>query len=142
MPPTLVAATEQASLRHVAACCRFYHDRAGHVRMNVAEVLVGAGRGERERKTVVGIERLRSLEGVVGDGDPVRDVVLVGPGHRGAGFYRHRLRIEGEIVDADGRRRSRWSLRPGEQHTASQYRPDRGADERRADCTSQHDLVL
>src|ERR1700723_2965469 len=100
MPPTLVAATERASLRRVVARCRFYHDRAGHVRMNVAEVLVGARRGEGERTTVVGIERWRSLEGVVGDGDPMGDVVLVGPGDCGAGLHRHRLRIEGEVVDA------------------------------------------
>src|SRR5580693_2666521 len=98
MPSMLAVATERASLRRVAARRRFYHDRPGHVRMNVAEVLVGARRGEGERKAVVGVERLRSLEGIVGGGEPMRDVVSVGPGHRGAGLHRHRLRIEGEVV--------------------------------------------
>jgi hypothetical protein len=67
--------------------------------MDVAEILVGAGRSESERKAVIGVERRRSLEGVVIRGDPVRDIVLVGPSNRGARFYRQRLWREGEVVD-------------------------------------------
>src|ERR1700720_3896483 len=89
------------------------------MRMHVAEVLKGTRRGERERKAIVGVERLRSGKGVVGCADAMRDIVLVGPGPRGAGLYGHCLRREGEIIDRDRTRRAR---RPGDQDAASQAR--------------------
>src|SRR5262249_4650005 len=53
------AASGQASRRGIASGCRLHHNRSGHVRMERAEVLIHAGRRERERVLVVGIERLR-----------------------------------------------------------------------------------
>ena len=50
-----------------------HHDRARHMRMNVAEVFVGAGRGEREREAAVRVERLR-LEQIARRGDRMRRV--------------------------------------------------------------------
>jgi hypothetical protein len=52
-----------ASLCGVAARCRFDDDRANHVRVQIAEVLVGPRRGEGERIAVVGVERLRFFKG-------------------------------------------------------------------------------
>src|ERR1700733_760843 len=105
------------------------------MRMNVAEVLIGTRRGERERIAVVGVERLRSLEGVIGCGDAMRDVVLVGPGHRGAGLHGQRLRREGEIVDRHGGCRA---CRPGNQDAAGQARTDDRAKYGRDKCRSHH----
>src|SRR6202030_3694970 len=105
------------------------------MRVNVAEVLKGTRRGERERKAVVGVERLRSGKGVVGCGDAMRDVVLVGPGHRGAGLHRQLLRREGEIVDRHGGRRG---LCAGDHDVAGQARPDDRAKHGRDKSRSHH----
>src|SRR5437588_12408916 len=55
-----------ASLRSIATRCRFDDDRAHHVGMQIAEILVGPRRGEGERITVISVERRPFLEGVVG----------------------------------------------------------------------------
>src|SRR6202035_5997131 len=104
MPPKPVAASDRALLRSVASGRRFYHDRPGHVRMQRAEILVSARRRERERISVSGVQGFR-LELLADRGDRMRDVVLVGPGDGRAGLDRQFLRIEGEVVDADGPRR-------------------------------------
>jgi hypothetical protein len=54
-----------------------HHDRARHMRMNVAEIFVGAGRGEREGEFVVGVQCLRPWKGIIVRGNAVRDIVLV-----------------------------------------------------------------
>src|SRR5580693_1288073 len=105
------------------------------MRVNVAEVLKGTRRGECERKAVVGVERLRSGKGVVGCGDAMRDIVLVGPGHRGAGLHGHRLRREGEVIDRDGGRRAR---RAGNQDAAGQARTHDRAKHGRSKNGSHH----
>jgi len=71
-----------ASLRDVAARCRYEDDRTHHAGVNVAEVLVGSRRGEGERIAVVGVERLRFGERVARRGNAVRDIVPVGPDGR------------------------------------------------------------
>ena len=43
----------------------FYDDVAGHMRMDVAEIFEGAGRGKRDRIAVISIQRLRSGKGFV-----------------------------------------------------------------------------
>ena len=53
---------ERALLRRVAAGRRFDHDSSRHVRMQGAEILVRAGRREREREFVLRVERLRLEE--------------------------------------------------------------------------------
>src|SRR5213080_4867197 len=65
------AAVGRASSCRVAPGRRFDHDGAGHVWMQRAEILIGAGRREREREFVPRIERLR-LEELAARGDGVR----------------------------------------------------------------------
>src|SRR3981081_414139 len=72
-------------------------DGPGHMRVQRTKILIVAGRGEGERKTVVGIHRLRPELARRDDG--VRNVVVVLPGHGGAGLQRGRLRLKGEIAD-------------------------------------------
>src|SRR5215467_1737399 len=112
------------SLRSVAARCRFDDYRAHHVGMEITEVLIGSRRGEGERIAVISVERPRFLEGVIRRGNAVRNIVLVGPGHGGAGFHCQRLWPEGEVVD---RHYTGRTISPGEQHTGCQKRADGSA---------------
>src|SRR6516164_1071767 len=66
--------------------------------MQRAEILIGAGRREREREFVPRIECLRPEE-LAARGDGMRDVVLVGPGDGRACLHGEALRREGELVD-------------------------------------------
>ena len=66
--------------------------------MQRAEILICAGRRERQREFVFRIERLR-LEEPAARGDRMRDIVVVGPGHGRARLHRDALRVEGELVD-------------------------------------------
>jgi hypothetical protein len=113
-----------------------HHDRARHMRMNVAEVFVGAGRGERKREFVVGVQCLRPSEGIIVRGNAVRDIVLVVPGHGSAGLHGQRLRREGEI--ADRHRARRRILRPARQHDHAKQngrrRTERSRNEFAAHC--------
>src|SRR6516225_4022394 len=54
-----------ASLRRVAARCRFDDDRADHVGVWITEVLISPRRGEGERIVFVSVERPRFLKGVI-----------------------------------------------------------------------------
>jgi hypothetical protein len=89
-PPKVSQALGSAPIAHrytmALAAIWLHHDRARHMRKNVAEVFVGAGRCEREREFVVGVQGLRPSKRIVVRGDAVRDIVLVVPGHGSATF--------------------------------------------------------
>src|SRR6516162_7519963 len=93
--------------------------------MQITEVLVGPGRGESERITVIGVERLRFREGVVGRTDAMRNIVLVGPGHGRASLHRLCCWREEKVVDRDC---IRCALGPSKQDTSRQHRADDRAE--------------
>src|SRR5882757_4590706 len=69
------------------------------MRVQRKKILVYNGCRERERETVVGIERLRPER--AGRDHRVRDVVAVFPGDWGADLHRELLGLKGEVVDVD-----------------------------------------
>lgn len=75
-------------------------DFSDHVRMQATEVFEGTGAGERERKRIVSIERLRSEYLVLVD-HRMRDIVVIDPLHRRSHRNRQLRGREGEIVDSD-----------------------------------------
>src|SRR5689334_16456502 len=87
------------SALHDTSRLRFHDDGSGHVRMQRAEVLVGARRGEGERELAVGVHHLGAER--VRRHDRVRDVVLIRPGDGRASFDLQLLRPEGEVSDLD-----------------------------------------
>src|SRR5690349_10094071 len=107
--------------------------------MQITEVLVGSWRGEGERIALVSIECRRLLEDVVGGADAVWDIVLIGPGHRGARLHRQRGWREGKVVY---RHHGRRVLSPGQQHSCCQRRADDRTEDRTTDNRTQHLFLL
>src|SRR3974390_2415797 len=92
-----------------------HDDFCGHLGMDGAEVVVGAGRGEKERKRGVGIEYFGFEGGFVIADDGVRNVIAIGPLDGGAGRDRQRGGREAEVIDfyfLDFRGRSGWGRWP------------------------------
>jgi hypothetical protein len=73
--------------------------------MQRTEILICAGRREREREFVFRIERLR-LEELAARGDDMRDVVVVDPDDARASLHGDALRSERELVNFHLRIRS------------------------------------
>ena len=69
-----------------------------HMRVQAADIVVGARRIELAGKALVGIQRMR-LHLQIGADDTVRDVVVIDPCYRCAGFHLQRCRRKGEVVD-------------------------------------------
>src|SRR5690242_9245168 len=103
--------------------------------MQITEVLVGSRRGESERIAVIGVERLRFLESVVGRADAVRNIVLVGPGYGSASLHGHCAWREEKVVN---RHRVRRALGAGKQDTSCQHRADDRAEYGTSDNRTQH----
>src|SRR6516164_10936437 len=88
--------TKTAALAHIVAAPESFHDYFPcHMRMQAAEIIVGAGAGERKRKRVVSVQRLRP-EGLVLVDHAVRDVVVIDELHRGPNGNRELWRVEDE----------------------------------------------
>src|SRR5579864_5546562 len=111
------------TLRTTSASRSFHNDFSRHLRMQAADVIVGAGVREGEGERVVGVERFRSKSLVLVD-HAVRDVIAVDPRHRRPGRNRQLLRAKGEIVDLD---------------FAGPLRRDRSERQRRAEQRTQQD---
>src|SRR6266545_6481434 len=74
-------------------------DGAGHLRVDRAEVAIGAWLRELPGEAIVGIEH-RRFELLFCADDRMRDVVVIGPDHASAGRDGEFGRPEAEVVDA------------------------------------------
>lgn len=86
----------------IASESRLDNDPAGHVRVQGAEIIIDAGRGEGERKRVASVEHLRPKDLSVLIHHVVRYIIMVHPGYRGARLDGQELGREGKIVDGYG----------------------------------------
>src|SRR5262245_35334167 len=68
------------------------------MRMDRAEIFDDAGRGERLREALVGVERVRTERPVL-LGNNMRNVIGIDPSHGGSCLHGERGRIEGEVGD-------------------------------------------
>src|SRR5436190_12866600 len=77
-----------------------HYDLAGHLWVNRAEVRIGSGSGESERKFLVRVENFR-LEyfGIICADHGVRNIVAVRPGDCGSHGNGQSCRTEAEIID-------------------------------------------
>src|SRR6266567_370668 len=90
----------------------FDDDYAVHVRVNRADIFVGARLIENESVFFVTVEALRPEDAWLSKtNDVVGLLVLVDPGYRGAHGDRQRRRLEGEVLDVDLGRSGRDLLR-------------------------------
>src|ERR1700733_7657539 len=76
-----------------------HDDLAGHLGMNRAEVFVGTGIFEGERKLLVGIKGPRFEELMIVAYDGVRNVVFVDPCNFRSGLYFDLHGPETEVID-------------------------------------------
>src|SRR5246127_3555435 len=75
-----------------------HNDRAGHFRVDGAQVRIGSGFGEGKREFLVGIEHL-GLEHLVRTDNRVRNIIAIGPGDRRSDSHSQSRRSKTEIID-------------------------------------------